>query len=133
MLPGAPFRGVNHVEHSIETGDAKPHTPYSHSPVQLQLIKREIQKMVEQNILEPSTSPWGAPCLLVKKKTEHGLQVTPRLVWDYRKLNKVTKPDVTKPTCFSLMTKHLTCRPMWMIYCVTVPNGATTLPTSNVF
>jgi hypothetical protein len=36
--------------------------------------------MVEQNILEPSTSPWGAPCLLVKKKTEHGLQVTPRLV-----------------------------------------------------
>ena len=43
--------------------------------------------MVEQNILEPS------PCLLVKKKTEHGLQVTPRLVWDYRKLNKVTKPD----------------------------------------
>jgi hypothetical protein len=52
MLPGAPFRGVNHVEHSIETGDAKPQysTPYSHSPVQLQLIKREIQKMVEQNI-----------------------------------------------------------------------------------
>ena len=50
--------------------------------------------MVEQNILEPSTSPWGAPCLLVLKKTEHGLQVTPSLVWDYRKLNKVTKPDV---------------------------------------
>jgi hypothetical protein len=91
MLPGAPFRGVNHVEHS----DAKPQysTSYSHSPVQLQLIKREIQKMVKQNILEPSTSPWGAPCLLVKKKTEHGLQVTTRLVWDYRKLNKVTKPD----------------------------------------
>jgi hypothetical protein len=66
MLPGAPFRGVNHVEHS----DAKPQysTPYSHSPVQLQLINREIQKMVEQNILEPPTSPWGAPCLLVKKK-----------------------------------------------------------------
>ncbi|CAB4002757.1 Retrovirus-related Pol poly from transposon [Paramuricea clavata] len=58
------------------------------------LIKREIQKMVEQNILEPSTSPWGAPCLLVKKKTERGVQVTPRLVWEYRKLNKVTKPDV---------------------------------------
>ena len=96
MLPGAPFRGVSHVEHSMDTGDAKPQysTPYSHSPIQLQLIKQEIQKMLEQNILEPSTSPWGAPCLLVKKKTEHGLQVTPRLVWDYRKLNKVTKPDV---------------------------------------
>ena len=50
--------------------------------------------MLEQNILEPSTSPWGAPCLLVKKKTEHGRQVAPRLVWDYRKLNNVTKSDV---------------------------------------
>ena len=96
MLPGTPFRGVTNVEHSIENGDAKPQytTPYSHSPAQLNLIKHEIHKMLEQNILEPSTSPWGAPCLLVKKKTEHGLQVAPCLVWDYRKLNKVTKPDV---------------------------------------
>ena len=96
MLPGAPFRGVTNVEHSIETGDAKPQytTPFSHSPTQLNLIKQEIHKMLEQSILEPSTSPWGAPCLLVKKKTEHDLQVAPRLVWDYRKLNKLTKPDV---------------------------------------
>ena len=28
------------------------------------------------------------------KKNRKCLQVTPRLVWDYRKLNKVTKPDV---------------------------------------
>ena len=61
-----------------------------HTPAQLNLTKQEIQKMLERNILEPSTSP----CLLVKKKTEHDLQVAPRLVWDYRKLNKVTKPDV---------------------------------------
>ena len=71
-----------------------PHHIHTYSPAQLNLIKQEIHKMLEQNILEPSTSPWGAPCLLVKKKTEHGLQVAPRLVWDYRKLNKVTKPDV---------------------------------------
>ena len=57
--------------------------------------------MVEQNILEPSTSPWGAPCLLVKKKPEHGLQVTPRLV---DKLIKVepwsvneSNPEQTNP------------------------------------
>jgi hypothetical protein len=86
---GAPFRGVNHVKHGIETSDAKPNTQrhiLMHSPVQLQLINRQIKKMVEQNILEPSTSPLATPCLLVKKKTEHGLQVTPppRLVWDYR-------------------------------------------------
>jgi hypothetical protein len=64
------FLCYQELEHSIETGDGKPQysTPYSHSPVQLQLTKREIQKMVEQNIFEPSTSPWGAPCLLVKIK-----------------------------------------------------------------
>ena len=50
--------------------------------------------MIEQDILEPSNSPWGAPCLLVKKKSEHGMKMSPRLVVDYRKLNKVTKPDV---------------------------------------
>ena len=50
--------------------------------------------MIEQDILEPSNSPWGAPCLLVKKKSEHGMKISPRLVDDYRKLNKVIKPDV---------------------------------------
>ena len=87
---------LTNVEHSIETGDAKPHytTPYSHSPAQLNLIKQEFHTMLEQNILEPSISPWGAPCLLVKKKTEHDLQVGRRLVWDCRKLNTVTKSDV---------------------------------------
>ena len=46
-------------------------------------------KMVEQNILEPSTSPWGAPCLLAKKKTEHGLQVAPRLVDKLIKIDQI--------------------------------------------
>ena len=35
--------------------------------------------MLEQHILEPSTSPWGAPYLLLKRKTEYSLQVAPRL------------------------------------------------------
>ena len=97
MLPGAPFRGVGDVERTINTGDAKPQysTPYSHSPAQLQLIKKEIQRMLEQNIVEHSTSPWGAPCFLVKKKMEHGLQVTPRLVWDREK-------NSSNYTCWSL-------------------------------
>ena len=96
MLPGAPFKGVDHVFHEINTGESKPQfTPsYPKSPTQLKIIKEEIQKMIEQDILEPSNSPWEAPCLLVKKKSEHGMKITPRLVVDYRKFNKVTKPDV---------------------------------------
>ena len=96
MLPGAPFEGVDHTFHEIDTGDSQPQytPPYPKSPAQLQIIKEEIQKMIEQDILEPSNSPWGAPCLLVKKKSEHGMKISPRLVVDYRKLNKVTRPDV---------------------------------------
>ena len=96
MLPGAPFRGVASPEHTIDTGDASPQyqPPFAQSPAQLQIVKTEIQNMLTQGILEPSSSPWGAPCLLAKKKPENGILVPPRLVYDYRRLNKVTKPDV---------------------------------------
>ena len=63
MLPGAPFKGVDHTFLEIDTGDSQPqYTPsYPKSPAQLQIIKEEIQKMIEQDILEPSNSPWGGP------------------------------------------------------------------------
>ena len=91
MLPGAPFKGVDHVFHDIDTGDSQPQytPPYPKSPAQLQIIKEEIQKMIEQDILEPSNSLWGALCILVKKKSEHGMKISSRLVVDYRKLNKL--------------------------------------------
>ena len=82
MLPGAPFKGVDHTFHEIDMGDSQPQytPPYPKSPAQLQIIKEEIQKRIEQDNLEPSNSPWGAPCLLVKKKSEHGMKISPRLV-----------------------------------------------------
>ena len=59
MLPGAPFKGVDHTFHEIDTGDSQPQytPPYPKSPAQLQIIKEEIQKIIEQDILEPSNSP----------------------------------------------------------------------------
>ena len=45
-------------------------------------------------MLEPSDLQWGAPCLLAKNKSEHGMKISPRLVVNYQKLNKVTKPDI---------------------------------------
>ena len=44
--------------------------------------------MIDDGIVEPSVSPWGAPCLLIAKQTRKT-----RFVVDYRQLNKCTEFD----------------------------------------
>ena len=48
MLPGVPFKGVDHVFHEIDTSESQPQytPPYPKSPAQLKIIKEEIQKMI---------------------------------------------------------------------------------------
>ena len=55
---------------------------------QREVIDKEVKKMEEQGIIEPTTSPWSFPLLIVPKKDK-----TNRLVVDFRKLNTVTQPD----------------------------------------
>ena len=50
-------------------------------------------KMLSQGIIKPSHSPWGAPCILVRKPPEKGIPQPPRFVVDYRGLNAVTPGD----------------------------------------
>lgn len=78
------------AEHVINTGDAKPvHLPpYRTSPAKKQIIEEQIQLMLEQNIIEPSSSPWAAPVVIVKKPCG-----TPRFCVDYRGLNNLTLKD----------------------------------------
>ena len=44
--------------------------------------------MLENDIVQPSQSPWAAPIVLVKKKSD-----STRFFVDYRKLNAVTLRD----------------------------------------
>lgn len=53
-----------------------------------QILEDEVLGMLQQRIIQPSTSPWSAPMLLVPKR-HHGF----RPVCDFRRLNKVTVPS----------------------------------------
>ena len=74
-------------DHTIDTGDARPvnKSPYSLSKEQLDEQKRQIEYLLERNLIRPSTSPWGAPVLFAKKKDG-----TWRMCIDYRALNDIT-------------------------------------------
>jgi len=45
-------------------------TPYRMAPTELVELKKQIEELLGKQFIRPSTSPWGAPMLLVKKKDE---------------------------------------------------------------
>ena len=59
--------------------------PYRMAPVELKELKLQLQELLDKGFIRPSTSPWGAPVLFVKKKDG-----SMRLCIDYRELNRVT-------------------------------------------
>ena len=59
--------------------------PYRMDPLELKEFRVHMEELVSKGFVRPSTSPWGAPVLFVKKKDG-----SVRLCIDYRELNKVT-------------------------------------------
>ena len=81
----------NFYEHKIDTGDAKPIRQRFNrtNPKQRAEIDRQVQEILKNNIIEPSNSEWSSPVVLVKKKCG-----TFRFTIYFRKVNKVTKPEI---------------------------------------
>jgi hypothetical protein len=85
-LPGLP--PDREVEFGIELQPgAAPvsKTPYRLAESESLILKEQIQELLDKGFVRPSSSPWGAPVLLVKKKDN-----SRRLCIDYRELNVVT-------------------------------------------
>ena len=78
------------VEHTIDTGDSRPiRLPPRRLPISKQQCEAdEISKMLQKGVIEPSSSPWASPVVLVTKKDG-----STRFCVDYRKLNDVTRKD----------------------------------------
>lgn len=94
-LPGLPpDRGIQHI---INTGDARPisRPPFKMSPLELDELKAQIQELLKLGLIKPSSSPWGAPVLFVRKKPDPGSKEPGklRMCIDYRALNKLTVRD----------------------------------------
>ncbi|KAJ9564890.1 hypothetical protein OSB04_000856 [Centaurea solstitialis] len=85
-LPGVPPE--REVEFGIDlVPGAAPvaRTPYRLAPPELQELSKQLQELSAKGFICPSSSPWGAPILFVKKKDR-----SLRMCIDYRELNKVT-------------------------------------------
>ncbi|GKD87911.1 putative reverse transcriptase domain-containing protein [Tanacetum coccineum] len=85
-LPGLP--PVRQVEFQIDLipGTAPvARAPYRLAPSEMQELSNQLQELSDRGFIRPSTSPWGAPVLFVKKKDGSF-----RMCIDYRELNKLT-------------------------------------------
>ena len=83
--------GKTHLlSHHIDTGDSPPvRTPhYKQTPAMRRETEMQIKEMLAHKIIEPSNSAWHSPVVLIRKPNNEW-----RFAVDYRKLNKVTKPQ----------------------------------------
>ena len=68
-LPGLPpEREIKFCMDVVPGTDPISMPPYRMTPIELKELKEQLQELLDNGFIRPSTSPWGAPVLFVKKK-----------------------------------------------------------------
>jgi len=86
------------AEHAIPTSTIDPSRAintksYRILEIHKEELKRQIKQMLEDDIIQPRTSHWNSPILVIPKKMDASGKQKFRIVVDFRKLNDVTVGD----------------------------------------
>ena len=77
------------IKHAIETQALPIKQPLRRLPIALRdVVKSEVQTMLDKEVIRPSRSAWSSPIVLVQKKDKSW-----RFCIDFRRVNSVTEKD----------------------------------------
>ncbi|KAL1448279.1 hypothetical protein WDU94_003573 [Cyamophila willieti] len=86
LFSQAPLKQTDAIKHKITVKTTKPIcVKYSVSPEKKRIISEQVKSMLDQRIIEESTSPYSFPVVIVPKEGKE-----PRFCVDYRRLNEIT-------------------------------------------
>lgn len=76
--------------------------PYSYNEEKTRIINESVEEMLQKGYIEPSTSPYNSPIVIVNRKNKK-----PRFCVDYRRLNSITHDESSVLPSITETLRHL--------------------------